>query len=303
MIRRLFTKKIDSITIAATLVAFSSLASRFLGIFRDRILAGEFGAGNTLDVYYAAFRVPDLIFNLLVMGALTAGFIPILTFLIKDSGCGKIFSFKESPNKEAWYLVNNLLNILLLTLMVLSFLGVVFAPYLVDLIAPGFGPEKQSLTVGLTRIMFLSPIFLGISSILGGILQSFKRFFVYSLAPIFYNLGIIIGALYLVPFLGIYGLAWGVALGAFLHMAVQLPVALKLGYRYRPVFNLKSKNLVKIGKMMIPRTMTLAISQINLLVITIFASTLASGSLSVFNFANNLQSFPVGVFGISFAIA
>jgi len=299
----LFTKKIDSITIAATLVAFSSLASRFLGIFRDRILAGEFGAGNTLDVYYAAFRVPDLIFNLLVMGALTAGFIPILTFLIKDSGCGKIFSFKESPNKEAWYLVNNLLNILLLTLMVLSFLGVVFAPYLVDLIAPGFGPEKQSLTVGLTRIMFLSPIFLGISSILGGILQSFKRFFVYSLAPIFYNLGIIIGALYLVPFLGIYGLAWGVALGAFLHMAVQLPVALKLGYRYRPVFNLKSKNLVKIGKMMIPRTMTLAISQINLLVITIFASTLASGSLSVFNFANNLQSFPVGVFGISFAIA
>lgn len=303
MFRKLFIKKIDSITIAATLVAFSSLVSRFLGIFRDRILAGEFGAGNTLDVYYAAFRVPDLIFNLLVMGALTAGFIPILSCLIKDSKCRDFFSFKNSPNKEAWYLVNNILNILLIVLVFLSVLGIIFAPFLVKLIAPGFDPEKQALTAGLTRIMFLSPIFLGISSVLGGILQSFKRFFVYSLAPIMYNLGIIMGALYLVPFWGIYGLAWGVAFGAMLHMLVQLPVAFKLGYRYRPILNLGSRNLLKIGRMMVPRTMTLAISQINLLVITIFASALASGSLAVFNFANNLQSFPVGIFGISFAIA
>ena len=186
MIRRLFSKKIDSITIAATLVAFSSLASRFLGIFRDRILAGEFGAGNILDVYYAAFRVPDFIFNLLVMGALSAGFIPTLTCLIKDSKCSEFFSFRKSPNKEAWYLVNNILNLLLLVLIGISVLGIIFAPQLVKLIAPGFSPEKQALTAELTRIMFLSPIFLGISSILGGILQSFKRFFVYSLSPIMY---------------------------------------------------------------------------------------------------------------------
>jgi len=303
MIRRLFSKKIDSITIAATLVAFSSLASRFLGIFRDRILAGEFGAGNILDVYYAAFRVPDFIFNLLVMGALSAGFIPTLTCLIKDSKCSEFFSFRKSPNKEAWYLVNNILNLLLLVLIGISVLGIIFAPQLVKLIAPGFSPEKQALTAELTRIMFLSPIFLGISSILGGILQSFKRFFVYSLSPIMYNLGIIAGALYLVPWLGIYGLAWGVALGAFLHMMVQLPLVWRLGYRYRPVINFASGNLRKIARLMIPRTMTLAISQINLLVITIFASTLTAGSLAVFNFANNLQSFPIGIFGISFAIA
>ena len=178
MIKKIFSKKIDSITIAATLVAFSSLLSRFLGIFRDRILAGEFGAGDILDVYYAAFRIPDLIFNLLVLGALSAGFIPIFTCLIKDFSC-RVFKGKgKDRNSKAWLLANNVLNILMIFLIIISILGIFLAPHLVKLVAPGFSPEKQALTAGLTRIMFLSPIFLGISSILGGILQSFKRFFV-----------------------------------------------------------------------------------------------------------------------------
>jgi len=151
--------------------------------------------------------------------------------------------------------------------------------------------------------MFLSPIFLGISSVFGGILQSFKRFFVYSMSPIFYNIGIIIGALYFVPLWGIYGLAWGVVLGAIAHMIVQLPALVQLGFKYSFKFELKNPRVIKIWLMMVPRTMSLAISQLNLLVITVIASTLASGSLAVFNFANNLQSFPVGIFGISFAIA
>ncbi len=230
MIRRIFSGKINSITIAAFLVAFSSLISRFLGIFRDRILAGEFGAGDTLDVYYAAFRIPDLIFNLLVLGALSAGFIPVLSLLIKKSKEKKNYE----DNKKAWGFTNNLLNILGLSLLIVSVLGIFFAPALMKLVAPGFSPEKQKLTADLTRIMFLSPIFLGVSSILGGILQTFKRFFVYSLAPIVYNIGIIIGALYFVPLWGIHGLAWGVVLGAFMHMFIQLPMALKLGFRYRP---------------------------------------------------------------------
>lgn len=118
-----------------------------------------------------------------------------------------------------------------------------------------------------------------------------------------YNAGIILGALLLAPAWGVYGLAWGVVLGAFMHMGIQLPLAFKLGYRYKPVIDLKSKYIRKIGRMMIPRTLTLGISQLNLLVITIIASTLAGGSVTVFNFANNLHYFPVGVFGISFAIA
>jgi len=303
MIKKIFSRKIDSITIAATLVAFSSLLSRLLGIFRDRILAGEFGAGNILDVYYAAFRVPDLIFNLLVLGALSAGFIPIFTCLIKDSQCQHTTGFDTSPNKQAWYLANNILNTLMIFLVFISALGILFSPFLVKLVAPGFSPEKQSLTAEMTRIMFLSPIFLGLSSILGGILQSFKRFFVYSLAPIMYNIGIIIGALFFVPYWGIHGLAWGVALGAFMHMLVQLPLVVSLGFKYRPIINLRDQNMRKIGRMMVPRTMTLGVSQLNLLVITILASSLAGGSLAVFNFANNLQAFPVGIFGISFAIA
>jgi len=302
MIKRLFNGEINSITVAALLVGGSSLISRLLGIFRDRILAGQFGAGDTLDIYYAAFRVPDLIFNLLVLGALSAGFIPIFTSLIK-SPLEKIKSLIGYEYKEAWQLASNVLNILVVGLLILCGFGVIFAPQIMYLITPGFSREKMDLTIGLSRIMFLSPIFLGISSVFGGILQSFKRFFVYSMSPIFYNIGIIIGALYFVPAWGIYGLAWGVVLGAAAHMAVQIPTLNKLGFKYSFKFEMKNPLVNKIWLMMIPRTMSLAISQLNLLVITVVASTMSSGSLAVFNFANNLQSFPVGIFGISFAIA
>jgi len=303
MIKKLFSGQINSITMAALLVALSSLVSRFLGIFRDRILAGEFGAGDTLDVYYAAFRVPDLVFNLLVLGALSAGFIPIFTKLLNNPIEKIKDTFAADKNKSAWELASVVINILGLSLIILSALGILFAPVLMKLVTPGFSPEKLNLTVNLTRIMFLSPIFLGISSVFGGILQSFKRFFVYSLSPIMYNIGIIIGALYLVPIWGVKGLAWGVVFGALLHMLVQVPTVLRLGFKYVPKIDFKNKYIRKVGRMMVPRTMSLAISQINLVVITIIASTLAGGSLAVFNFANNLQSFPIGIFGISFAIA
>lgn len=296
--KKFFNGQINSITTAALLVALSSLLSRFLGIFRDRILAGEFGAGDTLDIYYAAFRLPDLIFNLLVLGALSAGFIPIFTGLLKDKS-----GAQTKDNPAAWQLANSILNLLTLALIVLSVLIIFFSPGLMKLVAPGFSLEKQKLTIALTRIMFLSPIFLGISSVFGGILQSFKRFFVYSLAPIMYNLGIIIGALYFVPLWGVYGLAWGVVFGAIMHLAIQVPTALNLGFKPKLFLTLKDKNIRRIGRLMVPRTLSLAVSQVNLLVITAIASTLTSGSLTIFNFANNLQSFPVGIFGISFAIA
>jgi putative peptidoglycan lipid II flippase len=171
------------------------------------------------------------------------------------------------------------------------------------LVAPGFTPEQMSVTVTLTRIMFLSPIFLGMSGIIGGVVQSFKRFFVYSLAPIFYNIGIIVGALFLVPFFGIYGLAWGVVLGALAHLLVQIPTFFHLGFRYQPFLNFKDTNIRKIFVMMVPRTLSLAVSQINFLVVTVIGSALAAGSITVFTFANNIQSLPLGIFGISFAIA
>ena len=303
MFKNLFNKQTNNITLAAFMVAISSLLSRLLGVFRDRILAGEFGAGNTLDIYYSAFRIPDLIFNLIILGALSAGFIPVFTGLIKDFKSYNSFGLFKFLNKEAWDLVNNVLNVILIGLLILSAFGIIFAPGIVKLISPGFSLESQQLTVVLSRIMFLSPIFLGISGILGGVLQSFKNFFVYSLAPILYNIGIIVGALYFVPLWGVKGLAWGVVLGAAMHMLIQLPAVFNLGFRYQAFINFRDTNFRKIIRMMGPRTLSLAISQINLVVITVIASGLASGSLAVFNFANNLQSFPIGIFGISFAVA
>ncbi|MBN1779389.1 MAG: murein biosynthesis integral membrane protein MurJ [Candidatus Buchananbacteria bacterium] len=290
MFKKIFSLESKTITSAAIIVGAASLISRLIGVIRDRVLAGQFGAGRELDIYYAAFRIPDLVFNLIVLGALSAGFIPVFTNYLADK-------------PKAWRLVNVLINVLLIVLGLLGLLLIFLAPWLMKIIVPGFGPTELATTVAMTRIMFLAPIFLGLSGILGGILQSYKQFFVYSLAPIMYNLGIIVGAIFLTPFFGIYGLAFGVVLGAGAHMLIQLPAVMVIGYRYRPIIDLKDQGFIQIIKMMGPRVMTLLVSQINLVVITVIASSMVVGSLTIFNFANNLQSFPLGIFGIAFAVA
>jgi putative peptidoglycan lipid II flippase len=301
MIRKIFKNNIllnsspsKSVVSAAFVITLSGLVSRILGLVRDRFLASTFGAGDTLDVYYAAFRVPDLIYNLLILGALSAAFIPVFTSLVSQD--------KEG---EAWELASGIMNIAIIFIVVLSGMFAIFAPFIMKVLTPGFSPEKMDQVVYFTRIMFLSPLFLGISGIFGGILTSFKRFLIYSLAPVLYNIGIIIGVLFFVKLFGPIGLAWGVVFGAFLHMITQYPAAKNLGFRHSWSFMMHFSNseVRKVFRLMIPRTLGIAISQINLLVITIFASTLAAGSLAVFNFAQNLQSVPLGIFGISFSIA
>jgi putative peptidoglycan lipid II flippase len=280
-----------SILNATFLVASLGLASRFLGLIRDRVLASKFGAGDTLDIYYAAFKIPDLIFNLLILGALSAAFIPVFASLIS-----------QKKEKEAWKLVNKLVSLAGLTLLVVVGIIFFFAPALISWIVFGFENSKQESTIMLTRIMLISPILLGFSGILGGILNSYKKFLFYSLAPIFYNIGIIIGAVFLVEIFGIAGLAYGVVLGAFLHLTIQIPEVIRCGFKFRLDFKFKDSNLKKVITLMIPRTMSLAVVQINFLVVTILASTLESGSLAIFNLANNIQSVPLGIFGISFAV-
>ena len=297
MFGKILNGESKTITGAALLLGAASLASRFLGVLRDRVLAGEFGAGDTLDIYYAAFRIPDLIFNLLILGALSAGFIPIFTAALCRA------REKNEHPKEAWEIVSGVINIMGVALIFLCGLFIFLSPFIVPAITPGFGAEKMALTVTMTEIMMLSPIFLGLSNILGGVLQSFKRFFIYALAPIFYNIGIIVGALFFTKWWGIYGLAWGVVAGAAAHMLIQAPAVWQLGFKYRWLFDVANKSVRKIGKLMIPRTLGLAVSQINLVVMTVIASTLVPGSLAIFNLANNLQYFPVGIIGISFAIA
>jgi len=284
----------SSVISAALVITTAGLVSRILGLLRDRILASTFGAGDILDSYYAAFRVPDLIYNILILGALGAAFIPVFTGLVS-----------KEKKEEAWNLANGILNIALILLIFFSLLFAIFAPWLMKIITPGFSPEKMDQVVNFSRIMFLSPIFLGISGIFGSILTSFRKFLIYSLAPIMYNLGIILGVIFLVKLMGPIGLAWGVVLGAFFHMLIQAPAVWHSGFHYRPFFKkaFSDSNVKKIFFLMIPRTLGIAINQINLLVITVFASLLAAGSLAIFNFAQNIQSVPLGVFGISFAIA
>ena len=163
MILKLFNGQAKTITSAAVIVGTASLASRLLGVLRDRILAGEFGAGQALDTYYAAFRIPDLIFNLLILGTLSAGFIPIFTGYLKQDKFIFLLGFKQQD--RAWRLVNNLLNILLLALIICFGVLIVFAPILMKLITPGFGSQQLKEVVLLTRIMLLSPILLGISGL------------------------------------------------------------------------------------------------------------------------------------------
>jgi len=292
MIKKLINGKARSITAAALVLGTATLASKLLGLLRNRILVGEIGVGNELDIYYAAFRIPDFIFNIVVFGALSAGFIPVFSKLI----------FKEKKDR-AFKTANATLNLVLILLIILCFISVIFTKDLVNFITPGFDGPKKEATIELTRIMLLSPLFLLLSSIFGGILQSFKRFFVYSLSPIMYNVGIIIGAIYFVNWWGLPGLAWGVVLGSFLHFAIQISTARKLGFRYQFTTDTKNTEVKKMAQMVTPRLLTIVATQFNLVIITIIASTLAIGSLAIFNLANDLQSFPLGIFAISFAVA
>jgi len=291
VIRRLLKNTTTSITRAALILGAASFLSRIIGLLRDRIFAHVFGADTILDAYFAAFRIPDLVYNLLIVGALSAGFIPVF------------IRTKEQQTEQAWRVTNAVMTLLGVALIVLCTILIICTPALMRIIVPGFSGDTFDLTVQLTRIMFLSPILLGLSSIVSGVLQSLKCFLIYALTPIFYNIGIIIGALIFVPLVGPIGLAYGVVIGACFHLLIQLPTLWGQGYRPALIWDTRMAEVREIGTLMIPRTLGLAASQINLVIITMIASTFAVGSLTVFNFANNLQYFPIGIIGYSFAIA
>ena len=283
-----------SIVPAALILGVSSLVSRAVGLVRERVFTTTFGAGDTFDAFVAAFRIPDLVFNLVVIGALSAAFIPLFTEKIVEGKAGvrKAFDFATS-----------VLNVMLVAVSVLMLIYAIFADQIVPLITPGFTGEKLRMTVVLSRVMALQPIFLTVSFVFSGVLNSFKRFVAYALAPIVYNVGIIIGAVVLVPVFGIAGLGWGVVLGGALHMLIQLPSALAIGFRWQSGLSWSSVDVKKLWRMVLPRIFGLAAQQINLLVVTIIGSTLLAGSITAFHLANNIQSLPIGVFGIAFAQA
>jgi putative peptidoglycan lipid II flippase len=282
-----------SIIGAATIVGVLAFVSRFMGFIRDRILAGEFGAGDTLDVYYAAFKIPDLLFGLIVVGALSASFIPL--FLSRNSD--------PQRDRGAWDFANNVVHIVAISMIALSVVLAIFAEPLSHFFAPGFPGYKLDQVVSFTRVVLIAQVLLAISMVYGSVLQSHKRFFLYSLAPIFYNLGIIIGAVWLVDLVGVIGLAWGVVLGSALHLITQILGVSKTGYRYKWKLNFGDRDTRTMFRLMGPRTLGIAIGQLLFLILSIFATTLESGSVTIFQFAYNIEFFAVGIFGVSLAIA
>jgi len=292
MFKKLLTQ-IDSVSIAAIIISVFSLATKFLGILRDHLLAKFFGAGADLDVYYAAFRLPDFIMNLLILGVVSAGLIPIMSkYLCQESGRDKF-----------WKLLNQMVNLYLLVFGVLSIVFLIFTAPIMAWLTPGFTDGQMEQVVYLTRFLFLSPLLLGLSSIFGSAVQVHKQFVIYSLAPLFYNIGIIVGIVFLAPMYGIKGVVFGVLIGAFFHLVLHWLAMRSLGYRYHLLLKQGNGDMRLLLRMSLPRFLTLALSQLNLVFITMIATTLASGSLSVFNFANNLQSLPLSLIGIPLAIA
>jgi len=291
MIINIFDHKAKSINLAALILAAASFLSALLGFLRDRLLASRFGAGDELDIYYASFRIPDFISMVLILGAISAAIVPIFS------------SYLSRSKKEAFEFLANLFNLFLVFLIVVILILIIFTPQLISLIVPGFSGQKKELTVFLTRIMFFSPIFLGLGNIISAVLQVFQRFLITSLAPIFYNLGIIFGILFFVPKMGVVGLAWGVALGAFFHFLLQLPILFKIGFRPLKILNFSHPGFLEVMKLTIPRSIGLAASQINLIVITAIASTFFSGSIAVFNLADSLSRPLLTLIGVSLSTA
>ncbi|HVY67550.1 MAG TPA: murein biosynthesis integral membrane protein MurJ [Patescibacteria group bacterium] len=276
---------------AAAIIAALTFASAFAGFIRDRLFASKFGAGDLLDVYYAAFHIPDFIYNLLVLGTLSVAFIPIFTeWLIKD-------------RRQAFRIANTILNVstvvMALTCLLLFFLSVP----LTRLLVPGFSDEKFRQTLMLTRMFLLSPLIFTVSSVFGSILNSQKRFLVANLAPVLYNLGIIFGLLYFYPLFGLLGLAYGVIFGALLHLSVQVAEAVRLGFTWQWAWDLHNEAVRRFGKLFLPRIFGLDMSQISLLIGSVIGSFLTAGTIAVLNLANNLRAVPVNTFAVSFAVA
>lgn len=281
----------NSLVGAAGILVITMALSNILGLLRDHYLARNISTYE-LDIYYAAFRIPDLIFNVLIFGAISAAFIPVFTSYISIG-----------EKKTAWKIANSMISISAALMFLLSIILFFAMPALTPLLVPKFDVARMAKTTELARILTLTPIFFSASYFLGGVLNSFKRFVAYSFAPIIYNLAIIIGAIWIAPIWGITGVVVLVVIGSMLHMLVQVPSAYNLGFRFQPIFDFSLPGVKKIIRLMIPRAIGMGANNIMLVVYTAISSALVAGSIAVFNLANNIQTMPTVVFATSFSTA
>jgi putative peptidoglycan lipid II flippase len=284
-----------SVARASIVMIAALVASRVLGWLRLSVIGATYGATPQLDAFWAAFKIPDALFNLLVAGALSSAFIPVFAgYLAKER------------EKEAWHVASTVMNVLILALIVISAGAWLLAPWLVPtVVAPGFArdPAQLDLAIELTRIMLLSPIFMGLSALVTGVLQSYRQFLAGAVAPLVYNGVQILFALFAAPFLGIHALAYGVVAGAAMMFLVQLPELTFRRTKYEFSFDLGHSGVREVFLLAGPRTLSLGAVQLVFFVDTYLASSMATGSLTALNYAFQLMLLPMGVFSIAISAA
>lgn len=292
---KLLNRQSQGINEAALLLGLFTFVSQMLGLVRDRFLATYLGAGPHLDLYYAAFKIPDFLY---VSVATLAAITVLLPYLSEKYGEGDVFGHEKAKK-----FLDQIFTVLLIFLVAISLVLFIIMPLLAKFVAPGFNAVALHKLTSLSRIMLLQPIIIGISNMLGSVTQMFKKFFVSALSPVFYNLGIIIGIVALYPVFGLNGLAYGVILGAILHLAIQIPVLVQSGFIPSITRDISFTEIRSIVFTSIPRTVGLSMSAFTALLLTSLASMLGSGSISIFNLTNNMLNVPIGIIGISYSVA
>ncbi|WFD08818.1 murein biosynthesis integral membrane protein MurJ [Tepidibacter hydrothermalis] len=264
------------------------ILSRLLGFIREIIMTNKFGIGVETDAFFAAFTIPDMMYYLLIGGALSSAFIPVFTSYLSNG-----------DEEEAWKVASTFINITVLLLIVLSILGITFAQYLVPLVAHNFKGEQLDLTIELTRFMFPAVTFTALAGLETGVLNSYKIFNAPSIGPILYNFGIIYGTIFLTSRFGIRGMAIGVVIGAISNALYQFIFVSKKAKHYRFTFDLNHPGVKKIFKLIVPAMIGLSVTQINLVVNQNIASAFDKGSITALRLANRIMQLPLGIFAMS----
>jgi len=281
---------------AAGIIMIAMALSRILGYVRDVVILTKFGQNSITDAYNAAFSIPDFLYMLLVGGALSSAFIPVFS--------GYIATDRE---EEGWEVASTIFNIVMVLMLIGIGIGLIFTPSLIYLLVPKLKPESLQMAVTLTRIMFIQTFFMGMNGIAMGLLNSYKQFLAPALGSVLYNLGIIVVGVLLSPHLGprwgIAAFSVGVVVGAFVNFAVQIPSLIKIGLRYKPIFNLKHPGVRQIGLLMLPVMIGLSVTQFNLFVNQNLASGLSEGIITALRTAQRLMQLPIGIFAIAIAVA
>lgn len=290
--RKLLIHKQSSVGSAAFILMVTVGGSRILGLVRDRMLAQYFPP-EELGIYFAAFRLPNMVFELLIMGSLTTAFIPVFTKLLT-----------KHSEEAAWKMASVVINVGTIILTLLTIPALLFAEQLSKILAPGFSNEQIVIMAHYTRLMIVFQVYpLMIGNFLTGMLQSYQMFIVPAVAPVLYNLGTIVCILLLAPTLGLMAPIVGVIVGAVLFFIIQVIPVVSLKYRHRFILDTNVAGVKEVGSLMLPRTIGVGVGQIDTTVDLMLASLLGSKMVTIFQFAQHLQNLPVGLFGATIAQA